>query len=96
MMYGERKRTFIIIKIHYYITYYNFRFGKLISKYSIIDQVKDRSLINLCEAYEVLSDPLRRAMYDQFDEVRIKRGINSEKIKINPWTYHANPIKTYS
>lgn len=76
--------------------YYNFRFGKLISKYSIIDQIEDCSLIILCEAYEVLSVPLRRAMYDQFGEVGIKRGINSEKININPWAYHANPIKTYS
>lgn len=69
MMYRKRMIVLIVLKMCNYIIYYNFRFGKLISKYSIFYQVKNINLIILCEAYEVLSDPLRRAVYDQYGNI---------------------------
>lgn len=75
---------------------YNFRFGKLVSKYSIANQVQDYDLITLCEAYELLSDPFRRALYDQYGEEGIKKGVQSDDFQIDPWFYHGNVITTYT
>ncbi|VVC39642.1 Chaperone DnaJ, C-terminal,DnaJ domain,HSP40/DnaJ peptide-binding [Cinara cedri] len=71
-------------------------FGKLISTYSIFYQVKNINLIILCEAYEVLSDSLCRAVYDKYGKEGIKKGVKSDKITIDPWIYHGDVIKTYS
>lgn len=78
------------------ILYNNFRFGKLMSKYSITNQVQNNCLIMLCEAFEVLSDPFRRALYDKYGEEGLKKGIQSDTLCIDPWTYHADAITTYS
>lgn len=61
----------------------------------MINQVQDHSLIILCEAFEVLSNPLRRALYDKYGEEGIKRGIQSNTLCIDPWTYHADVNTTY-
>lgn len=75
---------------------YDFRFGKLISKYSITNQVDDPNLIALCEAYEVLSDSFRRALYDLYGEEGIKKGVQSDDLYIDPWIYHGDVMATYS
>lgn len=66
------------------------------SKYSISNQVHERSLITLCESYEILSDPFRRALYDQYGEEGIKKGVQSDDFSIDPWIYHGDVIVTYS
>lgn len=66
------------------------------SKYSFSNQVYDHSLITLCEAYEVLSDPFRRVLYDQYGEEGIKKGIQSNDLYIDPWIYHGNVMTTYT
>lgn len=53
-------------------------------------------LITLCEAYEVLTDSFRRAVYDEYGEEALKTGIRSENSSVDPWTYHGNVVTTYS
>lgn len=73
-----------------------FRFGKLVSKYSISSQVQDSRLIYLCEAYEVLSSPFRRILYDHYGKEGINKGVQSNDLCIDPWIYHGNVLTTYS
>jgi len=68
----------------------------LITKYSITNQDQNCSLITLCEAYEVLSNSLRRAVYDQYREEGIKKGIHCNTLCIDPWVYHGDVMATYS
>lgn len=74
----------------------NYRFGIMSSKFAITNQVQNRDLIDLCEAYEVLSDPFCRALYDQYGEEGIKNGVQSNDLYIGPWVYHADVISTFS
>lgn len=54
------------------------------------------SIVTLCEAFEVLSDSFLRAMYDDYGEEGLKKGIQSGNSSIDPWTYHGNAMTTYS
>ena len=53
----------------------------------------------ISEAYEVLVDPSKRAVYDQFGEEGLKTGIPHGSIEAGAWTkgftYHGNPDKTF-
>lgn len=73
-----------------------FRFGKLVSKYSLTNNVHDPNLIILCEAYEVLSDSFRRGLYDQYGEEGIKKGVHTNDLYIDPWIYHCDVLATYT
>uniref|UniRef100_A0A1B6E7B2 J domain-containing protein n=1 Tax=Clastoptera arizonana TaxID=38151 RepID=A0A1B6E7B2_9HEMI len=46
------------------------------------------------EAYEVLSEPCRRAIYDQFGEAGLKKGIPTKDGFIVPYIYHGDSLKT--
>jgi len=67
-----------------------FRFGKLVN-----GQIQNCCLVMLCEAYEVLSDPFRRAIYDEYGEEGIKKGVKTNELYIGPWTYHRDVKSTY-
>lgn len=47
------------------------------------------------EAYDVLSDPFRRAVFDQYGEEGLKRGVPAAKEYIPPYHYHGEPMVTY-
>ncbi|XP_018577837.1 dnaJ homolog subfamily B member 13-like [Anoplophora glabripennis] len=47
------------------------------------------------EAYDVLSDPLRRAVFDQYGEEGLKRGIPTADDYIPAYHYHGDPMQTY-
>jgi len=47
------------------------------------------------EAYDVLSNPLRRAIYDQFGERALKEGIYGPDGFIPPYAYHGDPEVTF-
>ncbi|XP_043476671.1 dnaJ homolog subfamily B member 13-like [Leptopilina heterotoma] len=49
----------------------------------------------IAEAYDVLSDPLRRAVYDQYGEKGLKGGVPGPEGYIQPYTFHGEPLKTY-
>ncbi|XP_051176609.1 dnaJ homolog subfamily B member 13-like [Leptopilina boulardi] len=49
----------------------------------------------IAEAYDVLSDPLRRAVYDQYGEKGLKRGVPGPEGCIQPYVFHGEPLKTY-
>uniref|UniRef100_A0A1B6F5N3 J domain-containing protein n=1 Tax=Cuerna arida TaxID=1464854 RepID=A0A1B6F5N3_9HEMI len=46
------------------------------------------------EAYDVLSEPCRRALYDQYGEEGLKKGVPTNDGFILPYVYHGDPEKT--
>lgn len=49
----------------------------------------------IAEAYDVLSDPLRRAVYDHYGEEGLKSGVPGPEGYIQPYVFHGDPLKTY-
>ncbi|XP_022914225.1 dnaJ homolog subfamily B member 13-like [Onthophagus taurus] len=49
----------------------------------------------ICEAYDVLSNPLIRAVFDQYGEEGLKNGVPGPQDYIKPYHYHGDPMKTY-
>ena len=47
------------------------------------------------EAYEVLIDPLKRVIYDQYGERSLKKGVNGPKGWIPGFVFHGEPLRTY-
>ncbi|XP_018339918.1 PREDICTED: dnaJ homolog subfamily B member 13-like [Trachymyrmex septentrionalis] len=47
------------------------------------------------EAYDVLSDPLRRAVYDQYGEEGLKNGVAEPERFMKPYVYHNEPMRTF-
>lgn len=68
-------------------------FGRLVFQCLTTNGVQ-HDLFAMCEAYEVLTDPFRRAVYEKYGEETLKTGILSASIA--PWTYHGNVATTYS
>ncbi|XP_014255726.1 dnaJ homolog subfamily B member 13-like [Cimex lectularius] len=63
------------------------------------ERQNDKSLYSLFvlvgEAYEVLSSPLLKALYDQYGEEGLKKGIVTPYGWNPPYAYHGDPLKTY-
>lgn len=59
------------------------------------DQVASEKFRQIAEAYDVLSDPRKRATYDQFGEEGLKNGVPSGSEESGAWTkgytFHGNP-----
>lgn len=76
----------------------SFRFRRLAIQYNP-ERQKDKSIQAvfglIAEAYDVLSDPLRRAVYDQYGEAGLKRGVPGPQYYIQPYVFHGEPLKTY-
>ncbi|CAH4027928.1 dnaJ homolog subfamily B member 13-like [Pieris brassicae] len=47
------------------------------------------------EAYEVLVDHEHRAVYDQYGEEGLKKGVPGPHEYIQPYSYHGEPIRTF-
>ncbi|XP_076445549.1 dnaJ homolog subfamily B member 13-like [Babylonia areolata] len=63
------------------------------------DQAAADKFTQVAEAYDVLSDPRKRAVYDQFGEEGLKNGVPSGSIDAGAWTkgyvFHGDPSKTF-
>ncbi|CAH2051969.1 unnamed protein product, partial [Iphiclides podalirius] len=49
----------------------------------------------IAEAYDVLVDHKRRAVYDQYGEEGLKRGVPGPTEFIQPYAYHGDPVRTF-
>ncbi|KAK7869991.1 hypothetical protein R5R35_013757 [Gryllus longicercus] len=49
----------------------------------------------VAEAYDVLSEPFRRAVYDQYGEEGLKRGVPGPDGFIQPYVFHGDPMRTF-
>lgn len=47
------------------------------------------------EAYEVLNSPLLRAIYDQYGEAGLKKGVATPYGYNPPYVYHGEAMQTY-
>ncbi|XP_059052394.1 dnaJ homolog subfamily B member 13-like [Achroia grisella] len=59
------------------------------------DENMKRIFALIGEAYEVLVDHKRRAVYDQYGEEGLKRGVPGPSEYIQPYSYHGEPLRTY-
>ncbi|KAJ8315625.1 hypothetical protein KUTeg_007775 [Tegillarca granosa] len=64
------------------------------------DQEASDKFKGVAEAYDVLSDARKRAVYDQFGEEGLKNGVPQGSGESGAWTqgytYHNDPFKTFS
>lgn len=49
----------------------------------------------IAEAYDVLVDHRRRAVYDQYGEEGLKRGVPTPTEFVQPYVYHGDPVRTF-
>jgi len=63
------------------------------------DQVANEKFVQVSEAYDVLSDPKKRATYDQFGEEGLKAGVPAGSGAAGAWThgytFHGNADKVF-
>jgi len=63
------------------------------------DQAAADKFMQVAEAYDVLSDPRKRAVYDQFGEEGLKNGVPAGSGESGAWTqgytFHGNPDKVF-
>lgn len=59
-------------------------------------QKEPKRFYQLCEAYDVLSSPLYRTIYDQYGEAGLKRGVpNPDGGFYDAYVYHGQPEETF-
>lgn len=56
---------------------------------------KSDKFLLVSEAYDVLSEPCRRALYDQYGEEGMKKGVPTSDGFILPYVYHGDAIRTF-
>ncbi|XP_022832092.1 dnaJ homolog subfamily B member 13-like [Spodoptera litura] len=59
------------------------------------DNIK-RIFALIAEAYEILVDHKHRAVYDQYGEEGLKRGVPGPTEFSQPYNYHGDPMRTYN
>ena len=60
------------------------------------ERSREAAFAVIAEAFDVLSDPLKRAVYEQYGEEGLKRGVRGPGDKcIEPYVYHGQPLRTY-
>ncbi|XP_004926883.1 dnaJ homolog subfamily B member 13 [Bombyx mori] len=59
------------------------------------DENMKRIFALIGEAYEVLVDHKLRAVYDQYGEEGLKRGVPGPTEYIQPYAYHGEPLRTF-
>lgn len=59
------------------------------------DENMKRIFALIAEAYEVLVDHKRRAVYDQYGEEGLKKGVPGPTEYIQPYVYHGEPLRTF-
>nr|WHM27978.1 heat shock protein 40 [Tapes dorsatus] len=89
-----RSATDADIKKHYRKLSLKFHPDKSPGDQSAADKFKQ-----VAEAYDVLSDPRKRAVYDQFGEEGLKNGVPSGQVETGAWTqgytFHGNADKVF-
>lgn len=59
------------------------------------DECVEEMFITVAEAYDVLSNDKLKAVYDQYGEDGLKKGVPSPDGFIPPYVYHGDFMRTY-
>ncbi|XP_049794573.1 dnaJ homolog subfamily B member 13-like [Schistocerca nitens] len=88
----------IVISLVVVIWFQNY-FHRLILRYHPeepgADADTERIFYQIAEAYDVLRDPQRRAVYDQYGIKGLREGVPGPEEYIKAYHYHGDPMRTY-
>lgn len=92
------KIAWIFFLLFFLFFFFSSRYRRCATRYNPAQQKNEGAVAIFAlaaEAYDVLSDPLRRAVYDQYGEEGLKNGVPGPEVFAQPYVYHGEPMRTF-